>query len=121
MNTVYVIGMIAMIDFDQLGARRKRIGALIVARIGPTGPVCARDCSLPCTCADRPNQFLCMHMCRPAQDGFADSPIHTAGAFSHEHYFIETDETRFLHRAFSIVAHRLKSLCTLHKKSKSYA
>jgi hypothetical protein len=32
------------------------------------------------------------------------------------HYFISSDETRFLRGIFSIAAHRLKFLCTLHKK-----
>jgi hypothetical protein len=76
LNAVYMIGMIAMISVDQLYARRKPIDGpvgAIGARIGPIGSTCARDCAWPCICADRPSQFLCMHRCPPAQNGFADS------------------------------------------------
>jgi hypothetical protein len=65
-----MIDMIAMIGVDQPCARRKLIGA----RIGPIGPMCARncarDCAWPCTRVDRPSQFLCMQMCTHAQNGF---------------------------------------------------
>jgi hypothetical protein len=58
-RTINAVYMIAMIGVDQLCARRKPIRA----RIGHIGPICARDCAWQCTCADRPSQFLCMHVC----------------------------------------------------------
>jgi hypothetical protein len=67
---------------------------------------------------------LCMdmHMCRQTKSisvHKTDLPI--ARNKRHARYFIDTDEMRFLRGTFSIAAHRLKFLCTLHKKSKSYA
>jgi hypothetical protein len=38
----------------------------------------------------------------------------------HQRYFTDTDQTRFGRRTFSIAAHRLKFLCTLHKTSRSH-
>jgi hypothetical protein len=73
-NAVYMIGMIAMIGVDQFCVWRRPIGGPIGARIGRISSIYARDCAWSCTCADRPSQFLCMHMWTHAQDGFADSP-----------------------------------------------
>jgi hypothetical protein len=57
-----------------------------------------------------------MHISTHAQNGFADRPKQTACMLFHGHYFIiDTDETRFLRGPFSIAAHLLKFLCTLHK------
>jgi hypothetical protein len=39
----------------------------------------------------------------------------------HARYFISTDAMQFLRATFPLAAHRLKFLCTLHKKSKSCA
>jgi hypothetical protein len=80
-NTVYMIGMLAMMGVDQWCAQRRPIGA----RIEPIGPICGRDCAWPCTCADRPNQFMCMHMCTRAQNGFVDNPNQTACTLFHRH------------------------------------
>jgi hypothetical protein len=101
-NAVY---MIAMIGFDRLCARRKPIGD-IGPRIRPIGPICARDCAWPHICIDRTSQFLCMHMCTHAQNGFADGLKQTACTLFHGHYFIDIDETRFLLKT-------LFSCCTL--------
>jgi hypothetical protein len=114
-NTVDMIGMTVMIGLDQLCTRRKPIGAPIGARINPIGSICARDCAWPCTCADRPSQFLCMHMCIHAQNRFADSPKQTACTLFDRRYLIGIDKRRFLRGTFSIAAHRLKFLCILHK------
>jgi hypothetical protein len=69
--------MITMVSADQLCARRKPIGGPIGpigTRIGRIGPICAPDCAWTCTCADRPSQFLYMHMRTHAQNGFPDDP-----------------------------------------------
>jgi hypothetical protein len=81
--------MIAVIGFDQLYARRNHIGGPIGAPIGRIGPICARDCAWPCRCADRPSQFLGMHMSTHAQNGFSNSPKQTACTLFHGHYFID--------------------------------
>jgi hypothetical protein len=120
-NSVYMIGMIAMIAFGRLCGRRKAIDGPIGARIGRIGPTCARDCAWPCTCADKPSQFLYMYMCTHAQNGFANSLKQTACTLFHGLYFIDIDKTQFLRGIFSIAAHRLKFLCALHKTSKSCA
>jgi hypothetical protein len=115
------INAVHMIGFVWLCAQRKPIGGSIGARIGLIGTICARDCVWPCKCADRPSQFLCMHMCTHAQNGSAENLKQTACTLFHGRYFIDTDETRFLRGTFSIVAHHLKLLCALHQKSKSCA
>jgi hypothetical protein len=40
----------------------------------------------------------------------------TAPNKRHARYFIDTDETEFFRGTFSLAAHRLKFLCTLHEK-----
>jgi hypothetical protein len=120
-NAVYMIGMIATIGFDRLCARRKRIGWHIGATGARIGPICTQGHAWPCTCADRPCQFLCIHMCTHTQNGFSDSPKQTACILFHGRYFIDTDETQFLRGTFSIAAHRLKFVCTLRKNSKPCA
>jgi hypothetical protein len=85
-----MIGMIAMIGFDRLCARKEPIGRPIGARIRT---ICARDCERPCTCADRPSQFLYMHMYTHTRNGLTDNPKQKARTLFHGHYFIDTDET----------------------------
>jgi hypothetical protein len=55
-------------------------------------------------------------MCTDAQNGSADDPKQTACTLFHGRDFIDTEETRFFRGTFSIDAHHLKFLCTLHKK-----
>jgi hypothetical protein len=85
-----------MIGVNRLCARRKPIGAPIATIWARIGPIHARDCARPC----RPSQFLCMHMYTHAQNGFADGPKQTACTLFHGHYFIDTDEMRFLRGTF---------------------
>jgi hypothetical protein len=104
------------IDFDRFYARRKPIRA----RIGSIGPTCARDCAWPCTCADRQSQFLCMHRCTHAQNGFADSLKQTVCTLFHGHSSIDVISSTPMRcdsfaELFSIAANCLKFLCTKNR------